>query len=282
MPARAVRNVTYDFSGQVVLITGAGRGQGRAHAMSFARAGASIVAADIAGPIDTVPYPLSGAEDLERLADELGELGAECLTCVCDVRDAAQVQATVDAALDRFGRVDVLINNAGIESVYAAVDLSEQAWDDMLDTNLRGAFLFAKLLAPGMIARKRGKIINTGSTASFIAITQNAHYVAAKHGMLGLTRALALELAPHGINVNVVCPGAIDTPMNEGLFASHEDWITGLAPMAGPWNLMAEDPAQAGMLAPEEISHAMLWLASDAADFVTGTSVVVDAGLLIK
>jgi SDR family mycofactocin-dependent oxidoreductase len=277
-PARTIKNVTYNFSGQVVLVTGAARGQGRAHALSFARAGADVVAVDIAGPIESVPYPLGTPEELASLAIEIEALDQRCVTIQCDLRDSEQVQSMVETALAECGRIDILVNNAGIESIYPAVDMPEQAWDDMIGTNLRGPFLTSKYVAPQMIERKRGKIINTGSMASFVAIPDNVHYVAAKHGVLGLTKALALELAPHGINVNAVCPGAIDTPMNEGLFANEQDWILGLAPLAGPWNLFAEDPANATMLAPEEISNAILWLASDASDFVTGTSILVDSG----
>jgi NAD(P)-dependent dehydrogenase (short-subunit alcohol dehydrogenase family) len=282
MAARTIKNVSYNFTDQVVLVTGAARGQGRAHALSFAAAGATVVALDIAAPIDSVPYPLGTAEQLDRLAADVESLDVRCLPIQCDLRDGSQIKAAVDRALAEFGRIDVLVNNAGIESIYPAVDMPESAWDDMINTNLRGPFLTSKYVAPAMIEQGRGKIVNTGSMASFVAIPDNAHYVAAKHGIIGLTKALALELAPKGINVNAVCPGAIDTPMNEGLFANEQDWIMSLGGIAGPWNLFADDPATATMLAPEEISNAILWLASDAADFVTGAWILVDSGGTIK
>jgi SDR family mycofactocin-dependent oxidoreductase len=278
MSPRAIKNVKYDFSGDVVLVTGGARGQGRAHAMAFAEAGASIVIADIAASMQSVPYPLATVEDLKETAAAIEQLDVRCLAEVCDVRDSTQVQSMVDNALSEFGHIDILINNAGIESVHSVVDMDEQVWDQMLDTNLRGAFLCSKYVAPNMIERGRGKIISTGSVESLVGMPRNAHYVAAKHGVLGLTKALALELAPHGINVNAVCPGGIDTDLVAGLAPKYGDWFDELKATGGPWNIFDED----AMLEPQEITHAMLWLASDASDFVTGTSIVVDAGFTIK
>jgi NAD(P)-dependent dehydrogenase (short-subunit alcohol dehydrogenase family) len=281
MTPRAIKQVSYDLSGQTVLVTGAARGQGRVHALSFAAAGADVAIVDIDADVASVPYPLARPEDLQSLATEIEDGGSRCVAVTCDVRDAEQIRSMVAEVEDGLGTIDVLINNAGVESVYAVTEMPESAWDDVLDTNLRGAFLCAKYIAPGMIEQGRGKIVNTSSVLGLVALPKNAHYTAAKHGLLGLTKALAIELAPHGINVNAVCPGAIDTPMNDGLLARHEDWMAGLGPLSGTWNLFAEGP-DAPMLGPEEITQAMLWLASDASDFVTGTAIVVDAGAVIK
>lgn len=189
------------------------------------------------------------------------------------------IAALVQRAKDVFGRIDVLINNAGIESIASLVDMGETQWDDVVDTCLRGAFLCARHVVPQMIERRRGKIVSTGSTTSYVAVPRNCHYVAAKHGIMGLTKSLALELAEYGINVNAVCPGGMDTPMTSGMLASRDaEWLTGLGALSGTWNLFAPD----AMLDPEEVSQAMLWLASDAADFVTGTSIMVDAGFTAK
>jgi SDR family mycofactocin-dependent oxidoreductase len=277
--ARQIKNVSYDFRGQVVLVTGGARGQGRSHALAFAEAGADIVIADIGAAIESVLYPLATTEELNATAAEIEALHVRCLPAVCDVRDARQVEALVDDALAHFGRIDVLINNAGIESISSLVDMGEQQWDDVVDTCLRGAFLCSKYVVPNMIERRRGKIVSTGSTSSYVGVPRNAHYVAAKHGIMGLTKSLALELAEYGINVNAVCPGGMDTPMTAGMLASRDaEWLTGLGELTGIWNLFAPE----AMLQPEEISHAMLWLSSDAADFVTGTSIMVDAGFTIK
>lgn len=278
---RTINQVSYDFSGQTVLVTGAARGQGRVHALSFAAAGADVAVTDIGSDIPSVPYPLGTSEELQSLVTEIEAKGSRCAAVTCDVRDPQQVRSMVKQVEENLGGVDVLINNAGVESVYAATEMPEAAWDDVLDTNLRGAFLCAKYVAPGMIQRGRGKIVNTSSVLGLLGLPKNAHYTAAKHGLIGLTKALAIEFAPQGINVNAVCPGAIDTPMNDGLLEAHENWMTGLGPLSGSWNLFEEGP-NAPMLGPEEVSQAMLWLSSDASDFVTGTTIVVDAGSSIK
>jgi NAD(P)-dependent dehydrogenase (short-subunit alcohol dehydrogenase family) len=275
------KDVSYDFSGRTVLVTGAGRGQGMAHALSFAMAGADVAIVDVDADIETVPYGLSDRSRLEAVAAAIEKEGVRCLARTCDVRDPDQIKETVAAIESDLGKVDILVNNAGVESVYSATEMPTSAWDDLLNTNLRGSFLCAQAVLPGMVERQRGKIVNVASTAASVAIPNNSHYVASKHGVMGLTKALAVEFAPHRINVNAVCPGSIDTPMNEGLIANCEEWIMGLGDLAGPWNLFphAEEDS---MLVPEEVSQAVLWLSSDAADFVTGASIAVDAGFTIK
>jgi len=276
---RDIKNVRYDFDGHTVLITGGSRGQGRSHALAFAAAGANIAICEPDRQLDSVHYPLGGADDLNATAADIAALGVACVPAICDVRDGAQVRAMVGDVEDELGGIDVLINNAGIDTVYSLADLSEQSWDETVDTNLKGVFLCSKAVTPGMIERGRGKILMTASALSLVGSTRHAHYVASKHGVLGLVRALAIELAPHRINVNAVCPGGIDTPMVSGLLQSAEgEWLEQLGDLTGPWNLF--DPS--AMLQPEEITAAMLWLASDAADFVTGTHISVDAGFTIK
>ena len=277
--SREIKNVSYDYSGQTVLITGGSRGQGRAHALGFAKAGADIVICEPDGQFDSVPYAVGGPDGLNAAAAEVEALGVRCLPAVCDVSDATQVEAMVDDAIAAFGKVDVLISNAAIESIASVVEMEESAWDQLIDVNLKGAFLCSKYVAPGMIERGRGKILVAGSVNSHVGSLKQAHYVSSKHGQLGFVRALAIELAPHGITVNLVCPGSIDTPMVDGLLRSKDgEWLGQLADLTGPWNLFEEGV----QLQPEEITAAMLWLASDAADFVTGTSLTVDAGFTIK
>jgi NAD(P)-dependent dehydrogenase (short-subunit alcohol dehydrogenase family) len=279
MAPRVVRDVSYDFSGKVVLVTGGARGQGRAHALGFAAAGADVTVCDIAADKQEVPYALADAAELEAVGEEVRGLGRRCLAIACDVSEEEQVEAMVAATLEEFGHIDVLINNAGVISVHDIASMSYAAWRAVLDTNLGGAFLCSKYVAPGMIERRSGRILLTGSVESLIGLPRNTHYVAAKHGLVGLTRALALELAPHGIGVNVVCPGGIDTGMPAGLAASgNEDWFEECTALTGPWNLF--DPES--MMEPQEITHAMMWLASDAARFVTGVVLPVDGGFTIK
>jgi NAD(P)-dependent dehydrogenase (short-subunit alcohol dehydrogenase family) len=272
-------NVTYDFSGEVVLITGAARGQGRSHALAFAAAGADLVLADICAPVAAVPYPLADAEELRAVAAEVEALGVHCQATICDVRDRAQVRAMVDDAITAFGKVDVLINNAAVESLPSVVEMPEEAWDAVLDTALKGAFLCSQAVAGHMTAARKGRIITTGSAASLVGMPLQAHYCAAKHGVVGFTKALAIELAEFGVTANVVAPGGIDTAMTHGLLASPEAaGMERLAAAGGPFNLF--DPT--AMLASQEITNAMLWLASDAARFVTGSTLTVDAGHTIK
>ena len=280
MSPRTITNVSYDFRGKVVLITGGGRGQGRAHALAFAAAGADVAICDIGeAEVDTVPYGLATGEDINSVAEEVTALGARCVAAVCDVRDSRQVVALMQDVIEEFGGIDILVNNAGVESLYTVQEMPEQAWDVMLDTHLKGAFLVSKHAIPHLIERGGGRIITTGSVNSLVGTPKQAHYTAAKHGIIGFSKAMAIDLAPHAITVNVVCPGGVDSPMVDGILASRDgEWVQTLDQLTGPWNLLR--PAE--MLEPEEITHAIMWLASDAAQFVTGLSLVVDAGFTIK
>lgn len=272
--------VTYDFTGRVVLVTGAARGQGRSHALAFAAAGADLVIGDICGPMGSVSYDLGTRDELDEVAATIIASGGTCIARVCDVRDPQQVDELVAAALDRHRQIDVLINNAGIDGVAHLSDLTVDMWDDMMDTNVRGAFLMSKAVARPMTVRGSGKIITIGSIASMVGLPSRSHYVAAKHALAGLTKALALDLAPHRITVNLVCPGAVRSPMNV-ISAQHPGLGQEMARLVGSWNILEPQP-ELQLLAPQQISNAVLWLASDAADFVTGASIVVDAGASIK
>jgi NAD(P)-dependent dehydrogenase (short-subunit alcohol dehydrogenase family) len=275
---RLAKQVGYDFRDQVVLVTGAARGMGRSHALSFAECGATVVACDIAAPLETVPYDLASEEQLEAVGEEARALGAKCLTQVCDVRDGVQVKAAVDRALAEYGRIDVLVNNAGIESAHWLAEMPEQAWDEMLDTQLRGTFLCARQVAPQMAERGRGKIVTIGSVAAVTGVPRQVHYTAAKHGQLGFTRAFAIEMAPYGVNVNLVCPTGVDTPMVHGMVDQDAAWMEKLASVTGAWNLLGDG----GLLRPQDITEAVLWLSSDAADAVTGVALMVDGGFSAK
>jgi len=274
--ARKIKDVSYDYSGRVVLVTGAARGQGRAHALGFAAAGAAVVACDIGADIDGIPYRLGTEAELKAVAAEIEELDVRCLPIICDVRDPEAVEGMVREAIAELGQVDILIHNAGINSATEIEEMTPELWNPVIDTMMGGALNTTKAVVPGMKERGRGKIIFTGSVESFIALSKNAHYAAAKHGLLGLTRALAIDLAPHGVNVNIVCPGGIETPMLQ-IVEANPEWMDETAALTGAWNLFDRE----ALLQPEEITNAMLWLASDAADLVTGTSLVVDGGFLL-
>lgn len=265
-----------EFSGRVAFITGAAHGQGRATALAFAREGASVAAFDIARPMSYPGYPMGSADDLQSLAAACRELGAECLPFTGDVRDDAAVTSAVDATVERFGRIDVLFNNAGICAYGLAHELTEEAWDSMLDINLKGAWLVARRVIPVMIRQRSGAIINNSSVAGLRGMGRLSHYAASKWGLTGLTKSWAIELAAYGIRVNSVHPTGVNTPMNDGLAA-----LEGLTPRE-----IAERSAgnllPVPWIEPEDVAHAVLYLASDRARYMTGAPLVLDAGLLSR
>ncbi len=280
--AREVRQARWDFSGQTVLVTGAAHGQARAHALSFASAGANVAICDICANIGSVSYPMGTVDELEDTAEQCRAAGANVISRVCDVRSERQVEAFVNATVEAFGGIDVAVANAGVGGITEAVDLTEQEWDEMLDTNLKGVFLTFKHVARRMIdGGGGGRLIATGSVNSFTGVPGCTHYVAAKHGVAGLCKSLAIELAPHRIRVNYVCPTAVNTHMIEIVTGPRvpENFGERLVATAGSWNLLEEG---APPLEPFEVSEAMMWLASDSSNYVTGAALAVDAGFLTK
>lgn len=260
--------------GKVAFITGAGRGQGRAHAVRLAEEGADIVATDICAPgAEVLPYDLSSAADLECTAELVRATGRECLTQVADVRDVGALRAAVANGLERFGRLDTVIANAGVISIGRAWELSEQAWDTVLDTNLKGAWNTTRAAIPALIDGGRGgSIVLISSAAGIRGHVAYAHYTASKHGIVGLMRALSNELAVHRIRVNSVHPtGVSDTGLEVG--QSVEQLLADF-PMFGAalLNPLAE------FVEPRDVANAVLFLASDEARFVTGLTMTVDAG----
>jgi SDR family mycofactocin-dependent oxidoreductase len=264
------------FDGRVAFITGAAHGQGRAAALALAREGARIAALDVARPLAYPGYALGSRDDLAGLAEECRRLGTECLTFAADVRDDAAVTAAVDATVKAFGRLDILFNNAGICAYGLAHELTEEAWDAMLDINLKGAWLVARRVIPVMIRQGAGVIINNSSVAGLRGMNRLSHYAASKWGLTGLTKSWAIELAPHGIRVNSIHPTGVNTPMNDGLAA-----MEGLTPRE-----IAERSAgnllPVPWIEPEDVAAAVLYLASDRARFVTGAPLILDAGLLTR
>jgi SDR family mycofactocin-dependent oxidoreductase len=270
----------YDFSDRVAFVTGAARGQGRSHAVHYARHGADVVVTDIGENMDTVRYDLGTEDDLAETADLVEAEGQEALMVEMDVRDEAQVASAVDQAVDRFGRIDILANNAGISTMAELVELDERQWDEMLDTNLKGVWLPSKHVGQHFIERGGGgNIVSTASIYGLSAGPLSGHYIAAKHGVVGLTKTLALELAEYDVNVNAVCPTGVDTPMIDGIMEVHgEEVLQEAIDLTGPWNLFGDG----GMIESKDISEAYMWLSSDAARFVTGVALPVDAGMLTK
>jgi SDR family mycofactocin-dependent oxidoreductase len=265
-----------EFSGRVAFITGAAHGQGRASAIALGREGARIAAFDIARAMAYPGYAMGSRADLESLAAECRELGTECLTFAGDVRDDAAVTLAVESTVERFGRIDILFNNAGICAYGLAHELTEEAWDSMLDINLKGAWLVARRVIPVMIRQRAGVIINNSSVAGLRGMGRLSHYAASKWGLTGLTKSWAIELAPHGIRVNSLHPTGVNTPMNDGLAE-----LEGLTPRE-----IAERSAgnllPVPWIEPDDVAQAVLYLASDRARYVTGAPLILDAGLLSR
>jgi SDR family mycofactocin-dependent oxidoreductase len=265
-----------EFAGRVAFITGAAHGQGRATALALAREGARIAAFDVARPMAYPGYAMGSSSELESLVAACTGLGAECLTFAGDVRDDAAVTAAVEATTSRFGRIDILFNNAGICAYGLAHELTEEAWDAMLDINLKGAWLVARRVIPVMMRQRSGVIINNSSVAGLRGMGRLSHYAASKWGLTGMTKSWAIELAPYGIRVNSIHPTGVNTPMNDGLAA-----LEGLTPKE-----IAERSAgnllPVPWIEPEDVAQAVVYLASDKARFMTGAPLVLDAGLLSR
>jgi SDR family mycofactocin-dependent oxidoreductase len=273
--------------GKVAFITGAGRGQGRSHALKLAREGADIIALDICeDAVETVGYELATSDDLDETVAQVEAKGRRAVKGIADVRDLAQVQSVVDAGLAELGRIDIVCANAGIGSWAVAWEMSEQMWKDMIDINLTGVFNAARGALPSMVERGQGgSVVLTSSTCGLIGYLHTAHYTAAKHGVLGLMKVLAQECGPHGIRVNAVCPTTVNTPLviNDQTFELFAPDVENPGPddvreaFAG-LNILPDVP----WIEPEDVSNAVLFLCSDAAKYITGVALPVDAGNVAK
>jgi len=264
------------FAGKVAVVTGAAHGQGRAAALALAAEGAGIAALDVARPLPYPGYALGSREDLASLAAACREHGVDCLTFEADVRDDAAVTAAIGETVRHFGRIDILFNNAGICAYGLAHELTEEAWDAMLDINLKGSWLVARRVIPVMIAQRSGVIINNSSVAGLRGMGRLSHYAASKWGLTGLTKSWAIELAPHGIRVNSLHPTGVNTPMNDGLAA-----LEGLTP-AEIAERSAGNLLPVPWVEPEDVAAAVCYLASEDARYITGSQLVLDAGLLSR
>jgi SDR family mycofactocin-dependent oxidoreductase len=264
-------------AGKVAFITGAARGQGRSHAIRLAEEGADIIAVDICRDYDTVGYPLASEADLAQTVKAVEALDRRIVATRADVRDAAGLKAAVDDGVAQLGRLDIVSANAGICTIQPWDEVAPAVWQDTLDTNLTGVWNTMVVSVPHLIAAGGGSIICTSSTAGIKGLPYLAPYVAAKHGVVGIARTMANELAAHKIRVNTVHPTGVDTPMGTGL-GGLEVLLT-RDPNLGPI-YMNTLPVE--IVEPRDISNAVLFLASDEARYVTGLEFTVDAGNTIR
>lgn len=271
-----------DLHGKVALVTGAGRGQGRSHAVKLAECGATIVGVDIAHDIDSVFYPLASESDLDATGELVAATGQPSLMRVADVRDQAGLDSVVKEAVAEFGSLDIVLANAGIATTMVKTwELSEADWNDVIDVNLTGVWRTVKAAVPSMIdADRGGAIVLTSSLAGLKGYSNIAGYVAAKHGVNGLMRTLANELGPHRIRVNSVCPGLINTDMmmnqpTYDVFRPEVDNPT-QADAIEVFKTMQVLPTD--WLEPRDVSELIAWLVSDAARYITGVSMPIDGG----
>lgn len=272
-------------SGKVALVTGAARGQGRAHAIRLAEEGADILALDVCRDIDSIDYPLASADDLEETIERVKSIGRRAVSAQVDVRDFRGMREAVDHAIDQLGRLDIVVANAGIVSYGPWQEISEDAWRDVFDVNVTGVWNTARAAVPHIVAGNRGgSIVITSSTAGLKGYSYTAHYSMSKHAVVGLMRSLAGELAPEMIRVNCVHPSTVDTEMirNDAtyrLFApelenpSWDDVVD---------RSKAHHSLPVAVLEPVDISNAVLFLASDQSRYITGVSLPVDAGRLLQ
>lgn len=271
--------------GKVAFITGAARGQGRSHAIALAREGANIIATDLCAPVASAPYDMGSRENLDETVRLVEEAGGKIIARVADVRDLEAMTAAVDEGVEAFGRLDIILGNAGVCTYGDVATMDEAKWQEMIDIDLTGVWKTVRAGVQHMIdARNGGSIVLTSSTAGLRNLNQIGHYVAAKHGVTGLAKALANELAPHNIRVNSIHPSNCRTPMMTN---------SGVRKMFRP---DLEDPTLEDALdsygtihlldtpwvEPEDVSAAILYLVSDDGRFVTGTQFAVDAGMLAK
>lgn len=272
--------------GKVALISGAARGQGRSHALRLAQEGADIIAVDICGPVDNLAYPHSTPEDLAETAHLVRAQGRRIVATQVDVRDYDALKAAVDSGVAEFGRLDIIVANAGIGTFGNKLHkISEAVWQDMIDVNLSGVWKTVKAGVPHIIAGERGgSIVLTGSVGSQKALAYTGHYIAAKHGVMGLMRSFAVELGQHMIRVNSVHPSQVNTPMtmNEVTFRLFRPDLANPGPDDfAPFSQMTHT-LPVPWVEAVDISNAVLFLASDESRYITGVSLPVDAGALLK
>ncbi|RJQ57069.1 MAG: glucose 1-dehydrogenase [Desulfobacteraceae bacterium] len=245
----------FDLSGKIAVVTGAGRGLGYAISIALARYGAHVVACS------------RTESELKRVAGEIEKIGQRSIAVRLDVSDIGSIRPMVDRTLETFGRIDILVNNAGINRPQPAMDVTEENWDLVMNTNLKGLFFCAQAVGRVMVSQKKGKIINISSDAGTVGIPQRAVYCASKGGVNLLTKVLAIELAPHGIHVNAIAPAFIETSLTSPMLKEPEfkAYVLSNTPLG-----------RVGK--PAEVGAAAVFLASAASDYMTGHIMLVDGG----
>lgn len=268
------------LEGKVAVITGAARGIGRATALRFAREGAQVVLLDVAGDIEGVPYTLGSGSQLACTEMLCRAEGSPAWAMPVDVRDPRAIQRAIDFTLERCGAIDILVNNAGIAapSGKAVHEIDEDEWQLMIDIDLSGAWRMIRAVGKEMLDRRSGSIINVSSTAGLVGYRHFAGYVAAKHGVIGLTKAAALDFAPLKVRVNAICPGSVrDDSVVEGRMLSEIARSLSVPVTEHEATFVQAQPMNA-LIEPDDIASAAVWLASDGSRQVTGSIVTVDGG----
>jgi SDR family mycofactocin-dependent oxidoreductase len=273
--------------GKVAFVSGAARGQGRSHAVRLAEEGADIIAVDVCKRISSqTDIPAATPDDLAETADLVKNLNRRIINAEVDVRDYDALKAAVDSGVEQLGRLDVVVANAGIGNGGATLDkTSEDDWRDMIDVNLSGVWKTVKAAVPHLLSGGRGgSIILTSSVGGLKPYPHTGHYIAAKHGVIGLMRTFAVELGQHSIRVNAVCPTNVNTPlfMNEGTMKLFRPDLENPGPddLAVAAQFMHVLPV--GWVESIDVSNAVLFLASDESRYITGLPVTVDAGSMLK
>ncbi|MBY8821688.1 mycofactocin-coupled SDR family oxidoreductase [Sphingomonas colocasiae] len=271
------------FEGRVAFVTGAARGQGRAIAVGFAREGADVIAVDVCGAV-AADSPAAAPADFDETVAAVEAHGRRIVARHADIRDLAALETVLEEGAGQFGRLDFVCANAGIAGMGPADALSEDQWDTMVDVNLSGAWRTCRAAIPHLKRQKGGAIVFTASATGLKALPGVAHYSAAKHGVIGLMHALAVELGPHWIRVNAVCSTTVKTPLiaHEGhykLFRPDLDRPTEADVVKAASRINA---LPVPWIEAEDVSNAILWLCSDEARYVTGAALPVDAGFCVK
>ena len=278
---------TGTLEGRVAFVTGAARGQGRAHAVRLAREGADVIISDICAPVsDTIPYPGTTPEELAETVRQVEAEGRKVLAREVDTRDDAAVRQLVADGVEQFGRLDVLVANAGVLSWGRLWELTDEQWNTVIDTNLTGTWRTLRAVVPAMIeAGNGGSIIVVSSAAGLKATPGNSHYAASKHGLTALTNSLALEAGQYGIRVNSIHPYSVATPMTENdammaVFAAHPSYLNAFAPM--PYLPVGQNATgkRSDFMSVEEVADVVAWLAGDNSATLSGSQISVDRGVM--
>ena len=276
--------MTGRVAGKIALVTGAARGQGRAHAIRLAEEGADIIAIDICAQVDSVPYAMSTPEDLAETVSAVEALDRRIVSSVADIRDFAQLEAAVSAGVAELGGLDIVCANAGVFSFSDAGEISQKAWEEMIAINMTGQWHTVKAAQPHLLANNGGSIVMTSSAVSLKPVANVAHYVTAKHGVVGIMRSMAVELAPYSIRVNSLHPTSVGTKMilNEQAFRLMRPDLENPGPEDAAASHSSLNLMPVSWIDSRDVSNAVLFLASDESRYITGVALPIDAGYVMK